>query len=180
MSDKALLAACVVGDSAALGALYDRLSADVWRFLSRMAGNRIGELEDLMQATFVSVHTSAARFMGTSSVRTWVFRIAVNITRQHHRNEARRRCAFDRLAASPIDPVGRPDESVQQRQLELRMRAAIWALPHNLRVALVMCDLEDIPGKEAAVALEIPEGTLYRRVHEARGALRAFFEDDRI
>ena len=54
-----------------------------------------------------------------------------------------------------------------------RMREALSALPHDLRVALVMCDLEDIPGREAAAVLQIPEGTLYRRVHEARRALGA-------
>jgi DNA-directed RNA polymerase specialized sigma24 family protein len=41
----------------------------------------------------------------------------------------------------------------------------------------VMCDLEDIPGREAAAVLAIPEGTLYRRVHEARRALRALVEE---
>ncbi len=46
MSDEALLAACALGDGAALGALYDCLSPHVWRFLSRMAGNQVEELED--------------------------------------------------------------------------------------------------------------------------------------
>ena len=54
MSDEALLAACALGDRAALGALYDRLSPHVWRFLSRMAGNQLEELEDLVQATFIA------------------------------------------------------------------------------------------------------------------------------
>ncbi|HSY39094.1 MAG TPA: hypothetical protein VLA79_06180, partial [Polyangia bacterium] len=47
MSDEALLAACALGDRAALGALYDRLSPHVWRFLSRLAGSQLEELEDL-------------------------------------------------------------------------------------------------------------------------------------
>jgi RNA polymerase sigma-70 factor (ECF subfamily) len=177
MSDEALLAACALGDSAALGALYDRLTPHLWRFLSRLAGDRVEELEDLVQATFVAVHRSAASFRGNASVRTWVFAIASNVTRRHLRDQVRRRSAFDRLARVPIVPVARPDESVERQQLMQRMRAALSALPHDLRVTLVMCDLEDIPGREAAAVLAVPEGTVYRRVHEARRALRALVED---
>jgi RNA polymerase sigma factor (sigma-70 family) len=177
MSDEALLAACALGDSAALGALYDRLTPHLWRFLSRLAGDRVEELEDLVQATFVAVHRSAASFRGNASVRTWVFAIASNVTRRHLRDQVRRRSAFERLATQPVTPVGRPDESVEQQQLVRRMRTALSSLPHVLRVTLVMCDLEDIPGREAAAVLAIPEGTLYRRVHEARRALRALVEE---
>jgi RNA polymerase sigma-70 factor, ECF subfamily len=179
MSDEALLAACALGDSAALGALYDRLSPHLWRFLSRLAGDRIEELEDLVQATFVAVHRSAPSFRGTSAVRTWVFAIAANVTRRYLRDEVRRRSAFDRLANLPVLPVGRPDDSVEQRELMRRMRAALTALPHDLRVTLVMCDLEDVPGREAAAVLAVPEGTVYRRVYEARRALRALIEEGR-
>jgi len=180
MSDEGLLAACALGDRAALGALYDRLAPHVWRFLSRVASNQIEELEDLVQATFIAIQASAATFKGTSLVRTWVFAIATNVTRRHVRDEVRRRSAFERLSRLPALPANRPDESVEQQQLMTRMREALSALPHNLRVALVMCDLEDISGREAAAVLRIPEGTLYRRVHEARRALGTLVEEGRL
>lgn len=176
MSDEALLAACALGDSAALGALYDRLTPHVWRFLSRMAGDRVAELEDLVQATFIAVHRSAANFRGSASVRTWVFAIASNVTRRHLRDELRRKAALERLSKLPVSPQG-PDESVEQEQLLRRMRDALSALPYHLRVSLVMCELEGIPGREAASVLSIPTGTLYRRVHEARQALRTLVEE---
>jgi RNA polymerase sigma-70 factor (ECF subfamily) len=180
MSDEALLAACALGDSAALGALYDRLSPHLWRFLSRLAGNSVDELEDLVQATFVAVHASAATFKGAASVRTWVFGIAANVTRRYLRDESRRRAAVDRLSKVPVTPLGRPDESLEQQQLMLRLREALSALPHDLRVAIVMCDLEDIPGRDAAIVLDIPQGTLYRRVHEGRRALQTLVEEGRL
>ena len=112
MSDEGLLAACALGDRAALGALYDRLSPHVWRFLSRVASNQIEELEDLVQATFIAVHASAATFKGTALVRTWVFAIAANVTRRYVRDEVRRRSAFDRLARVPaLPPVGPTNRS---------------------------------------------------------------------
>jgi RNA polymerase sigma-70 factor (ECF subfamily) len=179
ISDEALLAACALGDRAALGALYDRLSPHLWRFLSRAAGDQLEELEDLVQATFIAVYTSAATFKGTALVRTWVFGIAANVRRRHVRDQVRRRAALERLSRLSALSSERPDESVEQQQLMLRMREALSALPHDLHVALRMCDLEDISGREAAAVLQIPEGTLYRRVHEARRALGALVEEGR-
>ena len=51
------------------------------------------------------------------------------------------------------------------------------ALPHDLRAAFVLCDLEEMPGVEAARALDVRAGTLWRRLHEARRALRAALFD---
>ena len=50
--------------------------------------------------------------------------------------------------------------------------AAIAALPHPLRAALILVDLEGERGADAAAALGIPEGTLWYRVHLARKAVR--------
>src|SRR5262245_54267609 len=69
MSDEALLAACAVGDTAALGVLYDRHQASVRRFLARLRGARAAELDDLVQATFIEVWRSSPRFRRRSAVK---------------------------------------------------------------------------------------------------------------
>ena len=51
------------------------------------------------------------------------------------------------------------------------LMAAIEGLSYKLRVVLVMCDIEGIPGAEAAKSLGIREGTLWRRLHDARKKL---------
>jgi RNA polymerase sigma-70 factor (ECF subfamily) len=57
-----------------------------------------------------------------------------------------------------------------------RLKAAMEGLPHDLREVFVMCDLEEIRGVDAARVLDIREGTLWRRLHEARKALREALE----
>jgi RNA polymerase sigma-70 factor, ECF subfamily len=178
MSDEALLAACAVGDGPALGGLYDRLQPHVWRFLARMTGAGVEDLDDLVQATFLAAHGAAARYQGGASVRTWLFAIAANVARNHTRGEVRRRAAIVRLAELPPEPVIRPDDSVLRRDLLDRVQAALAQLPHDLRVAFVMCDVEQIGPREASRVLAVPEGTLGRRLHEARKALRAALEGD--
>ena len=173
MSDAALVAACSVGDAAALGALYDRLQPQVWRFLARITGRRdLDALDDLVQATFLAVRSAAPRFRGGASVRTWVFAIAANIARRHAQGQLRHQVAINRYAELPTEPADRPDETTLRRDLLIRVRAALDALPHDLRVAFVMCEVEEIAGREAARVLDVPEGTLWRRLHEARRAVR--------
>jgi RNA polymerase sigma factor (sigma-70 family) len=174
MSDEALVAACSVGDAAALGALYDRLQPQVWRFLARLTGRHtVDDLDDLVQATFLAVGSAAARYRGGAAVRTWVFAIAANVARRHAEGRSQHQRAIDRFAELPADPAARPDETTLRRDLLRRVREALDSLPHDLRVAFVMCEVEEVAGREAARVLDIPEGTLWRRLHDARRAVRA-------
>lgn len=178
MSDEALVAACAVGDAAALGALYDRHQPGLWTFLSRVLAVGATEVDDLVQATFMSVYRAATRFQARAGVRTWLFAIGANLAKNHLRSEIRRRRALDLLARAPAGRDPGPDHSAERRQMLERVSFALAALPHDLRVAYLLCDIEEIAGRDAASALGIPEGTLWRHVHEARRALRAAVERD--
>ncbi len=173
LSDEALLAACGVGDGAALGELFDRYHEVVYRFLGRLAGAGDADLDDLVQATFVELRRSAGSFRGRSMMRTWLLGIAANVARHHVRGEVRRRSLVASAAELPQGAAARPDDSAEQRELLARVGEAVAELPHDLRVAFVMCDLEEVPGVEVARVLGLREGTLWRRLHDARKALRA-------
>ena len=77
------------------------------------------------------------------------------------------------LASLPSNQSIRPDDEVERKQLLAQLRAALAQLPHELREAFVLCDLEQVSGRDAAISLGVREGTVWRRVHEARKALRA-------
>jgi RNA polymerase sigma-70 factor (ECF subfamily) len=176
MSDVALLAACAVGETAALGALFDRHRTMVHRFLARLAGADQRNTDDLVQETFLQVNRSAARFRGRSAVRTWMLGIAVNVSRRHGRSEARRRAATTDFIGQPQRSPMTPDETARKRQFAQHLQRALAGLPQDLREAFVMCDLEEIAGAEAATALGIRQGTLWWRLSEARKALRTALE----
>lgn len=173
ISDEALLAACATGDRAALAALFDRHQASVQRFLARLAGVDPQDAEDLLQNTFIEVFRSAKRFLNRSSVRSWVFGIAANLTRNHVRSSRRRRELHLAFSREPVSsrPVT-PERSAERQRLRSQLERAIADLPYKLRVVFVMCDVEGIRGVEAARILKIREGTLYRRLHDARKRLR--------
>lgn len=176
MSDEALLAASATGDLAALDALFDRFHVAVFRFLGRLAAADEAARDDLVQATFLEARRGAKRFRGGSSVKTWMLGIAANLARQHLRGERRRREKHARYAEGLQVVAERPDEQVERREILHEIESALVGLPHDLCVAFVLCDLEDIPGVEAARALGVPQGTLWRRLHVARKAVRAAVE----
>lgn len=170
-ADEALLAACVAGDADALDELFERHRTSVARYLSRMLGNG-GELEDLVQATFVEAWRSAARFQGRASVRSWLLGIANNLFRHHVRSESRKRTAMLVLATHPAGQRSLPDEEASRRQLIRRVETALLELPENLRATFVLCELEEVPREEAAEILGVSLGSIGRRIHEARKAIR--------
>lgn len=173
LTDEALLAACGTGDRAALGALFDRFHVAVYRFVSRLP--TVDELarDDVVQATFLELPRSAAQFHGHSAVRTWILGIAANVARHHLRSEQRRRANQEQFACAPVAVPDQPDAELDRRQLIRDIGDALAMLPHDQQVAFAMCDLEQLPGVEVARVLEVPEGTLWRRLHMARKALRA-------
>ena len=176
-ADEALLAACARGDMAALGALFHRYQAAVYSFLSRISGTDDADLDDLVQNTFLQVHRSAARFRHRSSVKSWIFGIAANVARHHVRSSIRQKRAFRILRdAAWTDAGGGVHEAVERRAMMERLSAALGKLSYKLRVVFVMCDMEGVSGVEAARALGLREGTLWRRLHDARQALAVEIE----
>jgi RNA polymerase sigma-70 factor, ECF subfamily len=176
LTDEAVLAACAKGNTAALGVLFDRHQVAVYRFLGRLSGTDACDLDDMVQATFLEVNRSAASFRGGAAVKSWVLGVALNITRHHVRGEIRRKAMLSSYAKHPTGHSARPDESAERRQLMVRLYQALDTLPKEQREIFVLCDLEEVRGVEAAKILQVPEGTIWRRLHEARKALRAALE----
>ena len=131
-----------------------------------MRGSDRDMVEDLVQITFLSAFQSAEQFRG-GNVRAWLYGIAANQVRGYVRREVRRKRSLVAVAdiAPRVSEAGNPS-------LVAHLPNAIAALPHDLRAALVLVDLEGERGRDAALALGVPEGTLWRRVHLARKAVR--------
>jgi RNA polymerase sigma-70 factor (ECF subfamily) len=176
MSDEALVAACGTGDAPALGALFDRFHAAVYRFAGRLPMTDDLARDDLVQATFLEIRRAAPSFRGTSSVKTWILGVAANVARHMLRAERRRRVHqaryLERITAAPE----LLDTQLERRKLLGRIAEALAQLPRDQQIAFILCDLEQLPGVEVARVLDIPEGTLWRRLHMARKAMREAIE----
>jgi RNA polymerase sigma-70 factor (ECF subfamily) len=139
-----------------------------------MPGVHRRDVDDLVQATFIDVYRGAATFCGRSAVVTWILGIAVNNVRRHIRSEIRRRELIDAAAANEGESIAssRPDEDAVGRELMTRLARTLAALPEDVQRVFSMRELEGIKGAEVARILRMPEGTVWRKLHEARTSLR--------
>jgi len=178
VSDAELIERMAEGDRDALGTLFDRHHRALYSFLVRASDAEDSEIEDLVQTAFLEAFRAAARFRGSSSPRTWLFAIGSNVAKMHRRATRRRARAIQRLAAQPERTATALDARVADQRALAQVEVALAALPHRLRVAYVMCVLEGIATDDAARALGIARGSIWRRVHLARQQLRAAIEPE--
>lgn len=164
------------------------LEGQVFRLVARMLGNS-AEAEEMTQEIFVQVWKSLDSFRGESKLSTWVFRIAVNLTknrtkylsRRHQRShsdidDAEPRERHLEAQGTTVGEVPRPDQSAVGHQTEALVREAFAALPQEFREILVLRDIEGLPYGEIMAITELAEGTVKSRLHRARSELRALVE----
>lgn len=164
------------------------LEGTVFRLVARMLGNA-AEAEEMTQEIFVQVWKSLDSFRGESKLSTWVFRIAVNLTKNRTKYLARRhqRAHSDIDDAEPrqrhleaqgttVGEMPRPDQAAVGRETEAIVRAAFAALPDEFREILILRDIEGLPYEEIGSITELAEGTVKSRLHRARSELRALVE----
>ncbi|HET7540171.1 MAG TPA: RNA polymerase sigma factor [Polyangiaceae bacterium] len=165
--DPVLIGRLASGDLGALGALYDRYQAPLRRFIARCSGNS-ADVDDLVHATFLAAVASAGRYDGRASCRPWLVGIAAQLLR-------RRRQTFGRLL-SVLSTLRGTTQTFRDPRPALQARTdvtrALAALSEAKRMTLLMAEVEGMSCSEIAVALEVPIGTVWTRLHAARRELR--------
>ncbi len=136
----------------------------LYKFLFRMSGSQ-HEAEDLSQETFVSVMKKLPTFKGESSVKTWIYAIAVNKYRDSLRYGKIR--AHDPLAGDEPGSSQSPLDDLVARETESRVRTAFYALAEHHRTAFSLVRFEGLNYKEAAEVLGTTLDTVRMRVHRA-------------
>jgi RNA polymerase sigma-70 factor (ECF subfamily) len=165
------------GDEAAFEALVRRHERRVFGLVMRMLGDR-EEAADVAQETFLSLHRHGHRFRREARFSTFVYRVAANAALNRRRSLGRKRAREEALArrqeagidvpASPRDP----EDAAAGVRVQQAVQDALLLLPDELRISLVLYDIEGRSYSDIAAALRIPEGTVKSRIHRARNALR--------
>ncbi len=180
-SDSKLVAGTAAGDSRAFETLMRRYQGPLYRFILRYCGDR-ADAEDLLQELFIRVYRHAADYDARFKVATWIYGIALNGCRDHHRRRRLRRWlsldywsrAADREAAQEYvaDPVDMEAGVIGRDELDALARV-IDDLPHKLRSVLVLAGVEERSHAECAEILGVTPKTVETRLARARKALRA-------
>ena len=140
---------------------------------------------DVVQEVFLKVFRKVGSFRGESSLKTWIYRIAVNEAHNHCRWSGRhRKQEVDLESGEDMknyrDVLPSPDRSPFEYVLELEqhkfVEAALADLNPSFRSVLVLRDVEGLSYEEIAEILGLPLGTVKSRILRGREALRAKLE----
>ena len=177
--EAALVQRCASRDEAACADLV----AEHQRMVIQLAMNLLGDRDealDLSQEVFLRVFRTIHRFRGQSSLRTWIYRIAVNQARNRHRFWRRRHRADQVSLDEHVAAHGEflsggestPDRVLAQKELAHRLQRALDSLPFDQRSVIVLREIDGLSYEEIAYSLGVAIGTVKSRLTRARQLLR--------
>lgn len=170
-TDEELLSAFLAGQRGALGEIARRYERPLLGLTAGLLGGRRDLACDAVQETWLRVIRFGEQFMGRSSFKTWIYRIAVN---QCHSLQAAR--AVPQRAELSDAASGRdawPDDEAEAVDQNHALRRAVERLEADKRLVILLCYHSGMTHEQAADVLELPLGTLKSRLHAALTELRA-------
>jgi RNA polymerase sigma-70 factor (ECF subfamily) len=177
--DAELIRRTLARDEAAVRAIMTANNRRLYR-LARGILRDDAEAEDVVQETYVRAFTHLAEFRGTSSLSTWLSRIAINealgrLRRERPRSELRLQShgGIDaEIIPFPLATTDDPEKSMAQREIREVVERAIDELPDAFRLVFIARVIEGLNVEETADLLDLRTETVKTRLHRARAMLR--------
>jgi RNA polymerase sigma-70 factor (ECF subfamily) len=145
-----------VVDDSGFSAFYESNWSDVAGFCGALTGSMsVGE--DLAQEAFTRV---CSRWRLLAEPRPYVFRVARNLARRHHRQ------AHSELLVDVL-----PDSSFDEPGVDPHLWDTVRRLPERLAVVVLLHYYADLPVRQVASVLHRPTGSVKRQLNEARTVL---------
>lgn len=172
-ADAQLLSAWSSGNADAFEQLYYRHAERVWRYARYFCGDEEAAAE-VVQEAFVRVAQHAGRFEGRSRFSTWLFSIvrSVSIDAASKRRRAPAASSGEEWMERVPANVPSPEEKIELNETRAAVRSAIARLPENEREAVLLCEIEDLPLREAAEVLGWGESRIKVTLFRARRRLK--------
>ncbi|MFQ5881495.1 MAG: sigma-70 family RNA polymerase sigma factor [Candidatus Methylomirabilales bacterium] len=140
------------------------------------------EAEDLFQETFLRAYRFFHQFQPGTNCRAWLFAILHSLFVNRVRQSSHTLVDFNeervyREAEVGTSPLEKPEVDLIHRLAGEDIQRAIEALPHKLRVAVVLADLEGFSYREIAKICRCPMGTVMSRLYRGRQVLRVALKE---
>jgi len=171
--DMALVEAFRRGEDSAFTALVIKYRESVYRIARRLVHSP-EDASDVTQEVLIRVHRALPRFAGRAQLRTWLFRITVNLCLDFAGR--RSRASLPGLSGLLKEPTAPPDhepaEWVERREFREVVARAIDALPPRQRAMVVLRVYQDLPYAEIGRIMGCAEGTVKATMFAAFAKLR--------
>ncbi|HEY1577326.1 MAG TPA: sigma-70 family RNA polymerase sigma factor [Terracidiphilus sp.] len=191
--ESALIAELQAGSEEAFAWLISRYHQPIYSLLARMLHDR-ADAADLTQEVFVKVFRGVARFHGESSLRTWIYRIALHEASNQRRWWMRHKQqevpieqeigeahfgSSIKLKETLIDPGESPFEIAVHEENRARVEAALSKVSEPFRTTLILRDIEGFVYEEVAEIQGVNLGTVKSRLVRGRALLKAILTESR-
>jgi RNA polymerase sigma-70 factor (ECF subfamily) len=170
-----LIRSCKEGNQSAYHQLFKQTVDDVHRILYRLAGPQM-DMEDLVQQVYLAVFGSIKSFRGESAFSTWLFGICLKVAQKQSRTLFRRFRLQSKVKQQPRPAAETPENGAARAERAGKVHQVLQQLPFKLRTVLVLYEMEGFTGKEIARQLDIPEATVWTRLHHARRAFKRSYK----
>lgn len=182
--EDALVTALSQGSEDAYEVLIQRYQQPVYSLVCRLV-NDPTDAPDIVQEVFLKVFRNVGSFRGSSSLKTWIYRIAVNEAYNHRRwfsRHQRQEVALGSDEGTPnyavdmMDPSRSPFDQAADHETRALVEQALDKLNPKFRAAVVLRDIEDLNYEDIATVLDVSLGTVKSRIMRGREALRKILE----
>ncbi|MCX7896594.1 MAG: RNA polymerase sigma factor RpoE [Rhodocyclaceae bacterium] len=169
------------GDRHAFGLLVAKYQRKLLRLIQRLVPDPAAA-EDVAQEAFIKAYRALPNFRGESAFYTWLYRIAVNAAKNWLASEGRTLTAVSEAADEEGEEEENhalwrdeetPDRLLLSKEIGETVSRAVEALPEELRMALILREIDGLSYEEIAQVMDCPIGTVRSRIFRAREAVAA-------
>lgn len=187
MTDQEFLKGIIQRDKAVFKVLVDEYQQHVIRTCYALVQDE-QDARDLAQEVFIEILDSARSFRGEAKLSSWIYRIAVNKSLNHLKQQKRRRLLTslgllsaasgrpDNEAHDIPDPTG-ADSAVEEREMKEALHYAIGCLSANQKIAFTMHKYDELSYKEIAEVMNVTLSSVESLIHRAKLNLRRTLSD---
>lgn len=167
------------GDKKAFELLVAKYQRKLMRLVSRLVRDP-AEAEDVVQEAFIKAYRALSQFRGDSAFYTWLYRIGINTAKNYLITQGRRAPTSTESDseeaetfedADGLRDINTPESLLATKQIARTVNLAMEALPEELRVAIMLREIEGLSYDEIAETMGCPIGTVRSRIFRAREAI---------
>jgi RNA polymerase sigma-70 factor (ECF subfamily) len=184
-ADLRLVRQIQAGEVSAFDTLVQKYRERIYGVVYNLTSNR-EDAADLTQETFIKAFQGIARFQGSSSFFSWLYRIAINATLSHlRRHKLRRFFSLEKLvdedhSAEVIKALatdGDSDKEALVKELQEKLNEAFQKLSFKHRTVVTLFEIDQLSHQEIAEIMDCSVGTVRSRLHYAKQQLQAYLQD---
>ena len=177
-ADRELVARVHDGDKEAFNVLVQKYQHRLATLIARYVHDQ-NEVQDVVQKTFLKAYMALPKFRGDSGFYTWLYRIAVNTSKNHLLAlsrwlpdiEIEARDAEHYAIDSRLKDHGSPEALVVRDETQRTISVILDKLPEELRTAFALRELKGLSYEQVARVMNCPVGTVRSRIYRAREAI---------